>query len=244
MNHPVVIITSDPEGVQHAVQHLQVEGYEVKVLDSLSANLIDFFGALSSTDPEQFSTVDDSMTPEDPLATEPATAGSDSLGGGMSSDTTTSADGQTFQGTIDDEPIEVHEVDGGDLVLHPVSLSGDGAKKKFKLSEEVEISVNFGFLTESEHKSKDEPNTVKVHFVVEELGIDADVDVMLSDMVMTPPVIMMGKDWFAQHTTGASPDAMPAPTNSQTGTVAPESVPAPAKTNAATPAPSIDPNTD
>lgn len=193
MNHPVVIITSDPEGVQHAVQHLQVEGYEVKVLDSLSANLIDFFGALSSTEPDQFQVVDDTIATED----EPQ-IGDD--GQPTTPDDASEANGQVFHGTIDDEPIEVHEVEGGDLVLHPVALSGDGAKKKFKLSEEVEISVNFGMLFESEQA--DTPNTVKVHFVVEELGIDTDVDVALSEMVMTPPAIMMGKDWFAQHTTG------------------------------------------
>lgn len=215
MNHPIVIITSDPEGVQHAVQHLQVEGYEVKVLDSLSANLIDFFGALSSTEPDQFQVVDDTITPDD----------QQQIGdGGQSAPPNDAAsNGQVFQGTIDDEPIEVHEVEGGDLVLHPVSLSGDGAKKKFKLSEDVEISVNLGMLLESEQA--DAPNTVKVHFVVEELGIDTDVDVVLSEMVMTPPVIMMGKDWFAQHTTGdvqqsdAAPKDTP-PKEASTPTVA------------------------
>ena len=201
MNHPVVIITSDPEGVQHAVQHLQVEGYEVKVLDSLSANLIDFFGALSSTEPDQFQVVDDTITPDEPLQIGDA--------GQSASPNDAASNGQVFQGTIDDEPIEVHEVEGGDLVLHPVSLSGDGAKKKFKLSEDVEISVNLGMLFESEQA--DAPNTVKVHFVVDELGIDTDVDVVLSEMVMTPPVIMMGKDWFAQHTTGDAPQNDSAP---------------------------------
>jgi hypothetical protein len=41
-HHPVIIITSHPEGMEKAVAHLRVEGYEVKVLDSLSANLLIF----------------------------------------------------------------------------------------------------------------------------------------------------------------------------------------------------------
>jgi hypothetical protein len=208
-HHPVIIITSHPEGMEKAVAHLQVEGYEVKVLDSLSANLIDFFGAISSTDPDSFQpiadatsatstdTVDDVNGPDDlddmdstdPMAS-PNNDPTSQLDGGSS----TSGSNPVFTGTINDEEIEIHEVPGDEIILHPKSVSGSGDKVKFSLSESIEMSL----WEEKEDESDETLHEVSVHLVIPELSIDKSVKIKVSEMTMDPPVILMGEEWFAK----------------------------------------------
>ena len=208
-HHPVIIITSHPEGMEKAVAHLQVEGYEVKVLDSLSANLIDFFGAISSTDPDSFQpiadatsatstdTVDDVNGPDDlddmdstdPMAS-PDSDPTSQLDGGSS----TSGSNPVFTGTINDEEIEIHEVPGDEIILHPKSVSGSGDKVKFSLSESIEMSL----WEEKEDEYDETLHEVSVHLVIPELSIDKSVKIKVSEMTMDPPVILMGEEWFAK----------------------------------------------
>lgn len=208
-HHPVIIITSHPEGMEKAVAHLQVEGYEVKVLDSLSANLIDFFGAISSTDPDSFQpiadatsatstdTVDDVNGPDDlddmdstdPMAS-PDSDPTNQLDGGSS----TSDSNPVFTGTINDEEIEIHEVPGDEIILHPKSVSGSGDKVKFSLSESIEMSL----WEEKEDEYDETLHEVSVHLVIPELSIDKSVKIKVSEMTMDPPVILMGEEWFAK----------------------------------------------
>lgn len=208
-HHPVVIITSNPSGMTQAIKKLEQDGYEVKVLDSLSANLIDFFGAISQTDPDSFVPVTDDLDkeeggepPSDPNEDSSETTempvGDTSVPAEVSDDavpaTTEPAAEQIFSGTINDEEIEIHEVDGTEIVLHPVSVEGSGSKIKFNLSESIEM-----ILWESEdiEPTEEGMSEVEVHLVIADLNIDATVKIKISEMTMTPPVILMGSEWYA-----------------------------------------------
>ncbi len=208
-HHPVIIITSHPEGMEKAVAHLQVEGYEVKVLDSLSANLIDFFGAISSTDPDSFQpiadttsspstdSVDDVNGPddlEDLDSSDPMASPNDSTAKQSSGEISTSDSNPVFTGTINDEEIEIHEVPGEEIILHPKSVSGSGDKVKFSLSESIEMSL----WEEKEDETDETLHEVSVHLVIPELSIDKSVKIKVSEMTMEPPVILMGEEWFAK----------------------------------------------
>lgn len=212
-HHPVVIITSNPDGMSRAVKHLEVEGYEVKVLDSLGANLIDFFSAISSTDPEVFSGIDDtpksdgvdSEIPADTKDTDNTDAVDDpnidvpSMDDPNTdlepSDSTDPSAEVVFKGTVNDESIDIHEVPGDEIILHPKSISGSGDKVKFQLQESIEMNL-------WEEKSEDdELHEVSVHLVIPDLDFDKTVKIKVSEMVMEPPVILMGEDWFAANST-------------------------------------------
>ena len=208
-HHPVIIITSHPEGMEKAVAHLQVEGYEVKVLDSLSANLIDFFGAISSTDPDSFQpiadatsatstdTVDDVNGPDDlddMDSTDPMASPDSDPTSQLDGEGSTSVSNPVFTGTINDEEIEIHEVPGDEIILHPKSVSGSGDKVKFSLSESIEMSL----WEEKEDESDETLHEVSVHLVIPELSIDKSVKIKVSEMTMDPPVILMGEEWFAK----------------------------------------------
>ena len=208
-HHPVIIITSHPEGMEKAVAHLQVEGYEVKVLDSLSANLIDFFGAISSTDPDSFQpiadatsatstdTVDDVNGPDDlddMDSTDPMASPDNDPTSQLDGEGSTSISNPVFTGTINDEEIEIHEVPGDEIILHPKSVSGSGDKVKFSLSESIEMSL----WEEKEDESDETLHEVSVHLVIPELSIDKSVKIKVSEMTMDPPVILMGEEWFAK----------------------------------------------
>lgn len=208
-HHPVIIITSHPEGMEKAVAHLQVEGYEVKVLDSLSANLIDFFGAISSTDPDSFQpiadttsatstdTVDDVNGPDDlddMDSTDPMASPDNDPTSQLDGEGSTSVSNPVFTGTINDEEIEIHEVPGDEIILHPKSVSGSGDKVKFSLSESIEMSL----WEEKEDESDETLHEVSVHLVIPELSIDKSVKIKVSEMTMDPPVILMGEEWFAK----------------------------------------------
>jgi len=208
-HHPVIIITSHPEGMEKAVAHLQVEGYEVKVLDSLSANLIDFFGAISSTDPDSFQpiadatsatstdTVDDVNGPDDlddMDSTDPMASPDSDPTSQLDGESSTSGSNPVFTGTINDEEIEIHEVPGDEIILHPKSVSGSGDKVKFSLSESIEMSL----WEEKEDESDETLHEVSVHLVIPELSIDKSVKIKVSEMTMDPPVILMGEEWFAK----------------------------------------------
>lgn len=208
-HHPVIIITSHPEGMEKAVAHLQVEGYEVKVLDSLSANLIDFFGAISSTDPDSFQpiadatsatstdTVDDVNGPDDlddMDSTDPMASPDNDPTSQLDGEGSTSVSNPVFTGTINDEEIEIHEVPGDEIILHPKSVSGSGDKVKFSLSESIEMSL----WEEKEDEYDETLHEVSVHLVIPELSIDKSVKIKVSEMTMDPPVILMGEEWFAK----------------------------------------------
>lgn len=208
-HHPVIIITSHPEGMEKAVAHLQVEGYEVKVLDSLSANLIDFFGAISSTDPDSFQPIADTTSSpstdsvgdvngpddlEDFDSSDPMASPNDSTAEQSSGEISTSDSNPVFTGTINDEEIEIHEVPGEEIILHPKSVSGSGDKVKFSLSESIEMSL----WEEKEDETDETLHEVSVHLVIPELSIDKSVKIKVSEMTMEPPVILMGEEWFAK----------------------------------------------
>lgn len=207
-HHPVVIITSHPEGMTQAIKKLEQDGFEVKVLDSLSANLIDFFGAISQSDPEMFGAVSDNTgDPDEELSAiadpneESDEAPTDA--GVVSPDVEPStgdevgpSDEVIFSGTLNDETVEIHEVEGSEIILHPVSVEGSGSKIKFNLSESIEMTL-WESKEEGSEELSEELSEVEVHLVIPDLEVDATVKIKISEMTMNPPVILMGRDWYA-----------------------------------------------
>jgi hypothetical protein len=129
------------------------------------------------------------MDSTDPMAS-PDSDPTSQLDGGSS----TSGSNPVFTGTINDEEIEIHEVPGDEIILHPKSVSGSGDKVKFSLSESIEMSL----WEEKEDESDETLHEVSVHLVIPELSIDKSVKIKVSEMTMDPPVILMGEEWFAK----------------------------------------------
>lgn len=200
-HHPVVIITSDPEGIAQSVKHLEVDGYEVKILDSLNATMLDFLGALSSTDPDTFSAVNDNPPAPESLG-QPETSTAPTIGSAP-------VVGDTLDVKVEETAMSAHVVDGDKIVLHPVSKDPGDSTTTFKLTESAEdalVVFNRISLFESETDAT-ENNTVSVDLEIPSLNFHKVVTVELSDETMNPPVIMIGADWLAANQTTANPDA-------------------------------------
>lgn len=203
-HHPVIIITSNPDGMQRAIKQLELDGYDVKVLDSLSANLVDFFGAISNMDddlPAINDTPDtDDVELDDDASTRTGSDSEETVDEPSTDDTSETemvdssdiGSTQIYTGKLNDEDIEVHEVPGAELVLHPRTISGSDDQVKFTLSESLEMS----FWEEDGGSNGDLPE-ISAHLVVEELKLDKQVKIKISPVTMDPPVILMGEEWFA-----------------------------------------------
>ena len=209
MKHPVVIITSHPNEMLGAVRKLEAMGFEVKVLDSLSANLVDFFGAISGEpvildnppkpdEADEADGIEQSTDELDPNADlDDAT---NDVGDTQSTDPTidaeSSTDETTMQGTVNDIPVTVQEVEGDTITLHPVS--NDGSDSKGKVTFSLTESVIFKLWEEEKEKASD-GQVVNVQITIEELNIDGMFDVEISTLTMNPPTLMVGTDWIANN---------------------------------------------
>lgn len=214
-HHPVVIITSDPEGITQSVKHLEVDGYEVKILDSLNATMLDFLGALSSTDPETFSAVNDNPPAPTTLGNPPTTQ-----------DSGAPSVGETLDVRVEETPMSAHIVDGDKIVLHAVSKEPGDSTTTFKLAESAEdtfVVFNRISLFESESEATETNNTVSVDLEIPSLNFHKVVAVELSDDTMNPPVIMIGVEWIAanqvQNTSPTDLDDLEDPTVTNTDAI-------------------------
>lgn len=185
--HPIVIVASDKDpAIGAAVDSLQAAGFEVRVLNTATAKLVDFLGALAGEDDEEEAAPekkpdapeepkDEPKPPKDEPAEEPAE--DDPL------------DPAKMEAKISGEPVLVEIVEGKDIVLHPSTIQA-GAKTFYTLNES-----QFSFWPAA---VSDEPITGRVELELQGRPVEHLTRVIFSEEAMNPPVLKIGRDWLAE----------------------------------------------
>lgn len=191
--HPIVIIAGDKDpAIGAAVDGLQAAGFEVRVLNTATAKLVDFLGALAGEDDEDEEKKSDAPTedepkeePKEPKADKPpkdappedAPVEDDPL------------DPAKMEALIAGEPVQVQLVDGADIVLHPSTIHA-GAKTFYSLNES-----QFSFWPSA---VSNEPIKGGVELVLNGVDTGHLTKVTFSEEAMNPPVLKIGREWLKE----------------------------------------------
>lgn len=202
MSHPILIITSDPKSVKEAKELLEKADLKVKILDTTKSSLLDFLSGLADID-EASETPDTEFNEEPEGETDPnvdtdEVESNDTKSNKDSTEDLSSTEDPTknlekslnddtmVHGTVNGEEIEIHTVDGKHIVLHPITVDSADTGK-----------VNFT-LTESQfHIWREDKNlTAMIELEIPSLSISGMVEVEVSELTQTPPVLLIGSDWI------------------------------------------------
>lgn len=193
MTHPVVIMSYDKSpAITKAVAALEEAGMEVMVLNTKTAKLVDFLGALAGEDPdaedEDAEGADDAAPAEElPADTEPAPAEDDELAAAQAA-----ADEEeeplATEALIAGEKVAVKIVEGSQLVLHPTTIS-IGAKTFYSLNE-----AQFAFWPSA---VSNEPVTGGVELEVGKYKPTTLTKVTFGEAA-NPAVLEVGRDWLKE----------------------------------------------
>jgi hypothetical protein len=183
--HPIVIMSYDKSpAIVKAIDILEEAGFEVRVLNTNSAKLADFLGALAGVDtdmPADKSDAKDSAADEVPADEDKVPADEDKI---------------STEAVVNGEKVIVEIVDGSDLVLHSSKMHA-GAKVSYNLGES-----SFSFWPDSPFKTSQEAANTPIKCVVE-LDFDGKVEttvVELSEHAMNPPVLKVGREILKNFT--------------------------------------------
>lgn len=207
MSHPILIITSDPKSVKEAKELLEKADLKVKILDTTKSSLLDFLSGLadidevsetSDTESDKESEVDEADPNVDTDEVELESTGLKSESNKESTEDVVSNEDPTknlekslnddtmVHGTINGEEIEIHTVDGKHIVLHPITVdSADTGEVNFTLTESQ-------FHIWCENKNL----TAMVELEIPSLSISGMIEVEVSELTQTPPVLLIGSDWI------------------------------------------------
>lgn len=199
--HPIVIIASDKDpAIGAAVDGLQAAGFEVRVLNTATAKLVDFLGALAGADDEEEEKKVDAPedAPEDEVKepkppkddappAEEAPADEVDPEAELSDDP---LDPKKMEAKISGEPVLVEIVEGMDLVLHPSTIVA-GAKTFYTLNES-----QFSFWPTA---VSNEPITGGVELELDGQDVGHLTKVIFSEEVASPPVLKIGRGWLEQR---------------------------------------------
>jgi hypothetical protein len=192
----------DP-AIGKAVEDLEAAGFEVRVLNSAKAKLIDFLGAIAGADEEP----DEEGSPEDEVAdepkpkkepaSEPASEPTDELPPEESADEEESDESDPLdprnlikkEARISGELVQVVLVDGVNITLHPSSITA-GAKTFYALNES-----QFSFWPGA---VSNEPITGGVELSLNGEEITHLTKVIFSEEAMNPPVLKIGRTWLKE----------------------------------------------
>jgi hypothetical protein len=187
--HPIVIIASDKDpAIGAAVDGLQAAGFEVRVLNTATAKLVDFLGALAGEDdeedlekkpdaPEEDAESKDVKPQKDAAPVEVAEPG----------DENDPLDPKKMEALISGEPVTVEIVDGTEITLHPSTIQA-GAKTFYSLNE-----AQFAFWPSA---ISNEPITGGVDLSLNGDDIGHLTKVTFSEEAMNPPVLKIGREWL------------------------------------------------
>ena len=215
MTHPILIITSDPSTVKEAKELLEKADLKVRILDTTKSSLLDFLSGLADieqssdnvdtpksedhkeTDEEIDPNVDTDEVPDDKDVDTPKSEDDKESDEPKSEegDPTKNLDKSLIDdtmvhGTVNGEEIEIHTVDGKHIVLHPITVdAADTGKVKFTLTES-----QFNFWCESKNL------TTMVELDIPSLSISGMIEVEVSELTQTPPVLLIGTDWIKTNT--------------------------------------------
>lgn len=183
--HPIVIISSakDP-AIGEAVDCLQNAGFEVRVLNSATAKLVDFLGALAGADEDEDADKKSDAKEPDDDAKEPDVEPS----GEAPADKNDPLDPKKMEALIAGEPVIVELVDGHSITLHPNNIIV-AAQTQYSLNES-----KFSFWPSAVSNELIEGG---VELVLNDQVTGHLTRVIFSEEAMSPPVLRIGRDWLA-----------------------------------------------
>lgn len=188
--HPIVIIASDKDpAIGAAVDGLQAAGFEVRVLNTATAKLVDFLGALAGEEDEEDTEKKPDAPEDDKEDTEPkvekppkdAPDDDEEL-----SDENDPLDPKKMEALIAGEPVLVEIVDGAQITLHPNKIVA-GARTSYSLNE-----AQFAFWPSA---VSNEPITGGVDLSLNDQNL-GHLTVIFSEEAMNPPVLKIGREWL------------------------------------------------
>jgi hypothetical protein len=186
--HPIVIIASDKDpAIGAAVDGLQAAGFEVRVLNTATAKLVDFLGALAGEDDEEDPEKNPDAPEEDAESKEKPKGAAPEASVEEPEDENDPLDPKKMEALISGEPIEVQLVDGASITLHPSTIQA-GAKTFYSLNE-----VQFAFWPTA---ISNEPITGGVNLSLNGDDIGHLTKVTFSEEAMNPPVLKIGREWL------------------------------------------------
>jgi hypothetical protein len=193
--HPIVIIAGDKDpAIGAAVDGLQAAGFEVRVLNTATAKLVDFLGALAGEDDEEDAEKkpdapeeDAEEKPKDEPAPKEAPAEEEPA------DENDPLDPKKMEALINGEPVTVEIVDGTEITLHPSTIQA-GAKTFYSLNEST-----FAFWPSA---VSNEPITNGVDLSLNGDDIGHLTKITFSEEAMSPPVLKIGREWLKEHGRG------------------------------------------
>jgi hypothetical protein len=194
--HPIVIIAGDKDpAIGAAVDSLQAAGFEVRVLNTATAKLVDFLGALAGEDDEDEEKKPDA--PEDdaePKAEKPPKeAPAPEAPAEEPSDENDPLDPKKMEALINGEPVTVEIVDGTQITLHPSTIQA-GAKTFYSLNEST-----FAFWPSA---ISNEPIVGGIELSLNGEAVEHLTKVTFSEEAMNPPVLKIGRGWLKEHGRG------------------------------------------
>lgn len=188
--HPIIMIASDKDpAIGKAVSDMEAAGFEVRVLNSNTAKLVDFLGAIAGAEDDADPTDD---TPKDDPEAALAPSPDDEPKAAPAPDEEPEDEDDPLapskmEALIAGEPVNVEIVPGTGITLHPSTIAV-GAKTFYSLNES-----KFSFWPAA---ISNEPVTCGV-----ELSFDGTSDVerltqvTFSEQTANPPVLKIGRDW-------------------------------------------------
>jgi hypothetical protein len=183
MAHPIVIMSYDKSpAITKAVAALEEAGLEVVVLNTATAKLVNFLGALAGEDPEEEEETppeeekaEEKPEEEPPVELAPEEEPPEDL---------PPEDKPVEEAVVNGEKVLVEMVDGDQLVLHPSEISVSN-RTTYKLNE-------------SDYSFWPDINETEVigNVELEYQGQKHLVKAIFSDAATNPPVLKMGKEWI------------------------------------------------
>lgn len=185
MAHPIVIMSYDKSpAITKAVAALEEAGLEVVVLNTATAKLVNFLGALAGEDPDAEETPpeeekeekpEDKSEEEPPVEPAPEETPPEDL---------PPEDEPVEEAVVNGEKVLVEMVDGDQLVLHPSEISVSN-RTTYKLNES-----DYSFWPDINETA------VTGNVELEYQGQKHLVRAIFSDAATNPPVLKMGKEWI------------------------------------------------
>jgi hypothetical protein len=180
--HPIVLISSDKDpAIGKAVDLLQDAGFEVRVLNSATAKLVDFLGALAGADDEE------EAEPKAPEDEQPSEKADKEPKDDAPADDEDPLDPTKMEALVSNERVIVEIVDGAGLTLHPSSVTV-AARTVYTLNES-----QYAFWPAA---TGNDPIFTGVDLELE--GATYWVQAQLSETTANPPVLKIGRAWLKE----------------------------------------------
>ena len=184
MAHPVVLMAYDKSpAITKAVAALEEAGLEVVVLNTKTAKLMNFLGALAGEDPEAD---DDEEVTEEPPVEEPA-PGEESAEDLPPEEP---EDEPVTEAIVNDEKVIIQVVEGDSITLFPSEVSGGraGSKANYWINES-----QFSFWS-----NKQEGEALKTRGMVTVGESQHYVEFTIAQEPQNPPVLRVGREWLKE----------------------------------------------